>query len=155
MKLNKIGTVREVEGGFAIEFFEKYRKGLTGIDGFSFLNILWWADRSAEMEYAGDYILEKPYKKGPEKIGIFATRSQIRPSPIGLTVIQVTGIDHENGVIYTPYMDAYSGTLVLDIKPYLPAANTIKRASVPEWCSHWPDSIEASGHFDWQSEFNF
>ncbi len=50
---------------------------------------------------------------------------------------------------------SWSRTPVLDIKTYTPSLDRIEAPGVPEWCSHWPKSAEASEHFDWASEFNF
>ena len=41
----------------------------------------------------------KLYKKGPEVLGTFATRSPERPNPIAITASYVTYIDHEKGII--------------------------------------------------------
>ncbi len=96
----------------------------------------------------------KPYKKGPENVGIFATRSPIRPNPILLSTIEVSNIDFLQGHIYTPYIDAENGSIVLDIKPYN-MSERVKNCTVPDWCKHWPQWYEDSALFDWNNEFNF
>ncbi|MCP4177093.1 MAG: tRNA (N6-threonylcarbamoyladenosine(37)-N6)-methyltransferase TrmO, partial [bacterium] len=97
----------------------------------------------------------KPYKKGPDKVGVFATRSPVRPNPIALSLIYIINIDYDKGLIYIPYIDADIGTPVLDLKPYHLSTDNPASVSVPEWCSHWPKSIEQSGEFNWEAEFNF
>lgn len=97
----------------------------------------------------------KPYKKGPALMGIFSTRSPMRPNPIALSTVQVLNIDHEKGIIEIAYIDAHDGTPLIDIKPYTPSMDRVENPSVPKWCGHWPKSYEQSGDFDWQSEFNF
>lgn len=47
------------------------------------------------------------------------------------------------------------GSPVLDIKPYTPSLDRIEAPGVPQWCSHWPKSLEEAGCFDWEEEFNF
>jgi tRNA (Thr-GGU) A37 N-methylase len=49
-------------------------------------------------------------------VGIFATRAPIRPNPIGLTLVEL--VRREGNVLFVKGLDALSGTLVLDIKPY-------------------------------------
>jgi tRNA (adenine37-N6)-methyltransferase len=49
--------------------------------------------------------------------GVFATRSPYRPSPIGLTVVQL--IRREGPRLYVHGVDMLEGTPILDIKPYL------------------------------------
>jgi tRNA (Thr-GGU) A37 N-methylase len=88
-------------------------------------------------------------------MGIFATRSPVRPNPIALTAVQAIEIDYEKGVIHIAWIDANDGSPVLDIKPYTPSLDRIEAPGVPEWCSHWPKSVEESGHFDWENEFIF
>jgi tRNA-Thr(GGU) m(6)t(6)A37 methyltransferase TsaA len=155
IKISVIGKVQDTDNGFVIKLNEKFRNGLTGLDGYSHLNIIWWADQVDNPEYRKIIVTEKPYKKGPDKLGIFATRSPVRPNPIATTAVFVTKIDHKKGIVLTPFIDAEPGTPVLDIKPYLPAADIVKNFKVPEWSSHWPLNIEESAEFDWESEFNF
>ncbi|MBN1501845.1 MAG: SAM-dependent methyltransferase [Spirochaetes bacterium] len=155
MELTEIGKINQQDGLFSIQLHEKYKKGLTNIEGFSLLNILWWADQTEDEAYGSDYVIRKPYVKGPESIGVFATRSQIRPNPVCITPVSVFKIDQAAGIIYTYYIDAFPGSSVIDIKPYLPSTDIAKNVSVPEWCSHWPDSIDSSADFDWEAEFNF
>lgn len=98
---------------------------------------------------------EQPYKNAPDKMGIFATRSPIRPNPIALTAVEVLDIDYQKCVIEIAYIDANDDTPVLDIKPYTPSLDRVENPSVPKWCAHWPKSLEESGEFDWENEFNF
>jgi len=96
---------------------------------------------------------QKPYRKGPDLLGIFSTRSPMRPNPIALSVAAVVGVDMEQGLIRLAYIDAEDGTPVLDIKPYLPCSDRVSRVQTPGWCSHWPQSMEGSATFDWPAEF--
>ncbi|WP_097003535.1 TrmO family methyltransferase domain-containing protein [Lacrimispora amygdalina] len=98
---------------------------------------------------------EKPYKGAPEVIGVFATRSPLRPNPIALTTVDVIHIDYEKGVIQIAFIDAYDNTPVLDIKPYTPSFDRVETPVVPAWCSNWPKSIEESASFPWDEVFTF
>ncbi len=61
-------------------------------------------------------ILQPPW--APEmEIGVFASRSPNRPNPIGLSIVKIKKII--NNIIYISGIDAFDGTPVLDIKPYL------------------------------------
>lgn len=152
---NKIGEICSAEDGFAITISPEYKEGLTGLEGFSWVSIVWWAHQLDGPEYRKMVTTNKPYKKGPDTLGLFATRSPIRPNPIAVTPIYVLKIDMEAGVIYTPYIDAEVGTPVLDIKPYHGCTDVVSTISVPEWCAGWPKSIEESAHFNWDEVFNF
>ncbi len=153
-KINKIGTVKAESGVFSIQLEKEFISGLKNIDGFKYLQVVWWGHLYDTPKNRESLVIEKPYKKGPDQLGVFATRSQIRPNPILITTIQVIKIDMEAGKIYTPYIDAENGTDVLDIKPYH-YFERIKDCKVPNWCEHWPKWYEESGTFDWQNEFNF
>eukprot|EP00955_Chlamydomonas_euryale_P052815 355286-Chlamydomonas_euryale.AAC.1 len=66
-----------------------------------------------------------------EKMGVFATRSPHRPTPIGLSVAQVIGLDSD--CLMLGGADIVDGTPVLDIKPYLPFVDSVPHASAPSW----------------------
>jgi tRNA-Thr(GGU) m(6)t(6)A37 methyltransferase TsaA len=151
--IHPIGEVHAGSGGFHIEIYENYRPALTGIDGFSHIQVFWWCDRLDSTEYRSILLADRPYIKAPDKLGIFATRSPIRPNPLALTAVSALHIDPEKGVITVPYIDAEDGSPVIDIKPYHPATERIKKVSVPGWCAHWPQWYEDSADFDWQAEF--
>lgn len=150
-----IGKVRAAEGLFAIEVAEGWRDGLIGIEGFSWLNVFWWAHQLDSPEARAVLTTEKPYRQGPDRLGIFATRSPVRPNPILVTPVPVTGIDVEQGVIETAYIDAEDGSPVLDIKPYHGSTDRVDSWTVPHWCADWPGSVEASADFAWDRVFNF
>lgn len=155
MKLNEIGHAECHNGEFKIILDKKYIDGLKGLEGFTHIQALWWFNGCDNVEDRSVLKLEKPYAKGPEEIGTFATRSPERPNPIGISVCGIKSIDSENGIINLDYFDAFTGTPILDIKPYTPSADKVEEAGVPDWCAHWPKSYESSGEFAWEKEFNF
>ncbi len=67
------------------------------------------------------------------KLGVFATRSPHRPNPIGVTLAQVRYIDKNKHTIYLSACDLVQGTPVMDIKPYVPAYDTVTPYRIPEW----------------------
>ncbi|NTV75060.1 MAG: tRNA (N6-threonylcarbamoyladenosine(37)-N6)-methyltransferase TrmO, partial [Holophaga sp.] len=73
--------------------------------------------------------------------GIFATRSPKRPNAIGLSVLELSGVDLARGVVRLCKVDILDGTPVLDIKPYVPYADAF-----PEARAGWIDAVdEATG----------
>lgn len=150
-----IGTITNNEEGAFIRLDSKYIPALKALDGFGYINVVWWFSGFDNEQARNVLATEQPYKKSPDEMGIFATRSPIRPNPIALTTVEVLNIDYENGVITVPHIDANDGTPLLDIKPYTPSLDRAEDPAVPDWCSHWPKSIESSGEFDWSDEFNF
>ncbi len=154
-QVNSIGTIHLDGEGASIRLEEKYIPALQALDGFSHVNVVWWFSSFDDEESRNILDSMQPYKKAPAIMGVFATRSPIRPNPIALTAVQVIRIDHEKGVIHIAYIDAEDGTPVLDVKPYTPSLDRVETPEVPEWCSDWPKSIEASAHFAWEDVFNF
>ncbi|MDR0069379.1 SAM-dependent methyltransferase, partial [Acinetobacter sp. 11520] len=62
-----------------------------------------------------------PRLGGNEKIGVFATRSMYRPSPIGLSVVKLNKVEKvgKSVRVYVTGSDLLNGTPILDIKPYI------------------------------------
>lgn len=150
-----IGSISVSENETFIRLDKEYIPALTGLDGFGYVQVLWWFD-GCDNEGSRSKLREtSPYKNAPELLGTFATRSPERPNPIALTAAYVTYIDYENGIIGLSYIDALDGSPVLDIKPYTPSLDRVEEPVVPEWCREWPGSVEQSGDFDWSSVFNF
>ncbi|MGE5245183.1 MAG: tRNA (N6-threonylcarbamoyladenosine(37)-N6)-methyltransferase TrmO [Betaproteobacteria bacterium] len=94
-----------------LDILPELESGLTDIDGFSHLFIVWVFDRSGPPELLGT----PPTDTRPH--GVFATRSPRRPNPIGLTVVELLGRDGPR--LRVRGLDMLDGTPILDIKPYL------------------------------------
>lgn len=153
--LRQVGSIQVDEEGMRIVLDRRYLSALEGIDGFSHINILWWFSGCDNDKDRRRLVEPSPYKNAPAKLGTFATRSPMRPNPVALSCAGITYIDWENAVIGLDYIDADNGSPVMDIKPYTPSLDRVEAPSVPGWCTHWPKSLEKSGEFDWESEFNF
>lgn len=151
--LTPIGRVSAKGGSFSLKLQKRYVPALRGLDGFSHVVVLWWCHGVDKEEYRGLTEFDRPYRKSPARIGVFATRSPARPNPIAATAVPVLEIDHESGVLEIPFIDAEDGSPLLDIKPYHPCTDRIKEVSVPAWCRHWPQWYEDSARFDWGAEF--
>jgi tRNA-Thr(GGU) m(6)t(6)A37 methyltransferase TsaA len=104
-----LGAKHEADG--VLNILPEFEAGLTDIEGFSHLVVIWEFDRSHGFEL----LATPPSDNRPH--GVFATRSPRRPNPIGLTTVELRrreGIElHVRGI------DMLDGTPVLDIKPYL------------------------------------
>jgi tRNA-Thr(GGU) m(6)t(6)A37 methyltransferase TsaA len=110
------GASHEAEG--VITVLPDFELGLTDIEGFSHLIVLWEFDPSQHFELLGTPPSDN------RKHGVFATRSPRRPNPIGLTVVEL--LRRQNAELHVRGVDMLDGTPILDIKPYLssiPAAS--------------------------------
>lgn len=153
--LNPIGVIHTNRDGAYLQLEEPFIPALGGLEGFRHLNVLWWFDGTDTPALRGILETERPYRLSPPVLGVFATRSPVRPNPIALSVAEIIRIDQKAGRVYLTYTDANDGSPLLDLKPYTPSLDRVERPAVPDWCAHWPGSIEDSGGFDWPGEFNF
>jgi tRNA-Thr(GGU) m(6)t(6)A37 methyltransferase TsaA len=119
-----LGAKHEAEG--IIEILPEFDIGLTDIEGFSHLYILWVFDRAGQFQLIG----APPTDSRPH--GVFATRSPRRPNPIGLTVAEL--LRREGPLLYIRGVDMLDRTPVLDIKPYLSSvpSETLRRGWLAE-----------------------
>jgi len=96
-----------------IEVFREFEEGLKDIDGFSHIIVIYWFHKSQ-----GYHLLVKtPWDDILH--GLFTTRSPHRPSPLGLTVVEL--VAREKNILKVKGLDAIDGTPLLDIKPYIPS----------------------------------
>jgi tRNA-Thr(GGU) m(6)t(6)A37 methyltransferase TsaA len=104
-----LGAKHEAEG--TIEVLPELEPGLTDIEGFSHLYVIWLFDRVEQVE-----LLAHP-PNSDRTHGVFATRSPMRPNRLGLTVVELLGRAGAN--LHVRGVDMLDGTPVLDLKPYL------------------------------------
>ena len=104
-----LGAKHEAEG--VLEILPEFETGLTDIEGFSHLIVVWVFDRSQGFELMGT----PPSDNRPH--GVFATRSPYRPNPIGLSAVEL--LRREGPQLHVRGIDMLDGTPILDIKPYL------------------------------------
>lgn len=106
-----------------------YTLALQHLDRFSHLWILFVFHHHLEKPWRPT--IRPPRVDGPRKVGVFASRSPHRPNPIGMSAVKLDWIDlaPSDGVeIHVSGVDILDGTPVLDIKPYLPYADSIPGA---------------------------
>lgn len=150
-----IGRVVSEGGRYFIELGEKTIDAALGLSEYGHVQVIWWAHLLDTGECRDLSVLDKPYKNGPEKVGVLATRSPVRPNPIMVTACALINVDTANRRLELGWIDAEDGTPVLDIKPYQPSVDRVRDVRIPAWCAHWPAWLEESGEFDWSAEFNF
>jgi tRNA-Thr(GGU) m(6)t(6)A37 methyltransferase TsaA len=113
-KFKKIGdpkTIRNATSILAID--EKFLAALEGLDRFRNLVVIYHMNRTPIYQ-------ERVHPMGDSSIpsrGVLATRSPHRPNPIGITVVELLGL--EGSRITVTGLDALDGTPILDIKPYM------------------------------------
>ena len=107
----------------AIIFEPEYRReeALRGLDGFSHIWVIWQFSEAVREDWSPT--VRPPRLGGNQRMGVFATRSPFRPNPIGLSCVELSGVEWDTPdgpVLHVRGADLVDGTPILDIKPYLP-----------------------------------
>jgi tRNA-Thr(GGU) m(6)t(6)A37 methyltransferase TsaA len=107
---------------------EQYAAALEGLEEFSHLWVLFWLHQRDR-----EVILKVHPEGRPElpEVGVLATRSPRRPTPIAMTAVRL--LERRGNVLVVRGLDALDATPVLDIKPYLVRGDSIAEATVPDW----------------------
>ena len=110
------GLVEELRG--EIVFTPEYRNpdALRGLEDFSHIWLVW--QFSGAVRESWSPTVRPPRLGGNERRGVFATRSPYRPNALGLSCVELAGV--ENGELIVRGADLLDGTPIFDIKPYLP-----------------------------------
>ena len=113
-----------------IELLPEHAERLDGIEDFSHIQVIFYLDRVTRRERQMRKFHPRDRQDMP-LLGAFATRSQRRPNPIGLTTARL--LRREGNTLQVKALDALDGTPVLDIKPYSPRHDIHPEATFPEW----------------------
>jgi tRNA-Thr(GGU) m(6)t(6)A37 methyltransferase TsaA len=121
--------VRDKNRTSQIVISSELTEALDGIDSFSHLFVLFWLSQISNRQRKTMKVHPRGRKDMP-LLGIFATRTNLRPNPIGLTLVELVKV--EGNVLTVHGLDAFNGTPVLDLKPF-DLWDSAKNAKVPEW----------------------
>ncbi len=102
---------------------------LEGIEEYSHLHVLFWLHEIPKDKR----MMLKVHPRGRTELpllGVFAVRTNLRPNPIGLTLVELLKV--ENNVLTVKGLDAFNGTPILDIKPY-DLWDVAEEPKLPNW----------------------
>ncbi|WP_428633939.1 tRNA (N6-threonylcarbamoyladenosine(37)-N6)-methyltransferase TrmO [Sedimenticola sp.] len=129
----KFGIPRQpglVDAEATLELLPPYNRpeAVKGLEGFSHIWITFVFHGVKRSEWKP--MVRPPRLGGNERVGVFASRATHRPNPIGLSVVELSGIDcsDKKVVLHLKGADMLDGTPVLDIKPYIPYADNVEAA---------------------------
>ena len=101
------------EGEFRVVVHHRYTRGLYKLAEFRYIYVIYYIDRIKQ----GLSMIVSPSWAGGVDVGVFASRSPVRPNCIGISIVCIKRIvDNE---IFTSGLDVFDGTPLLDIKPYI------------------------------------
>lgn len=106
---------------------KRYAKGLDGIEEYSHVIIVYWMGQEKEchLKHHPQGRMDVPYG------GIFACRCPQRPNRIAISTVKL--LSRKKNSIVVKGLDILADTPILDIKPYTPAYDLVKKARVPLW----------------------
>lgn len=105
-----------------IEIYPEYAEGLTDLDGFSHIILLYHLHLVRDSS-----LMVKPFLDD-HLHGVFATRAPARPNKIGFSVVRLQRI--EGNILHILDLDVVEGTPLLDIKPYIPAFDCVQATKI-------------------------
>ncbi|HVC09205.1 MAG TPA: tRNA (N6-threonylcarbamoyladenosine(37)-N6)-methyltransferase TrmO [Elusimicrobiota bacterium] len=141
----KFGTPRQPQIAPAarakLKIFSKFspHHSLKGLEGFSHAWLMSYFHLNAEKSFRPSV---HPPRLGGKAVGVFASRSPHRPSPVGLSLARIEKIDGDT--IYFSGTDLVDGTPIIDIKPYIPSYDCLPEAS-GGWARLAPDAMLSVG----------
>ena len=146
------GLVSEARGVIKFHDEQNIRNSLRTIEKFSHVWIIFvFHERGSETWRPS---IRPPRLGGAQRVGVLASRSPHRPNPIGMSACEIVSIDLDakgGAELTVAGVDLLDGTPVLDIKPYIPYADSIPHAN-PGWAAETitrtPVSFEADGYED-------
>ena len=124
------GLVDELAAQVIFEPDYRNPDALRGLEEYSHVWLVWVFSEAVRDGWSPT--VRPPRLGGNQRMGVFATRSPFRPNPIGLSAVRLLGIDPhtpEGPVLRVGGADLMDGTPILDIKPYLPFADSRPGAS--------------------------
>lgn len=157
------GLVSQAKGVIKIHPDPDLKTALRSLEQFSHLWIVFVFHEHGGKNWKPS--IRPPRLGGNVKVGVLASRSPHRPNPIGLSAVKIDKVDFdaEGGPeIHVLGVDLMDGTPVLDIKPYIPYADSIPDANagwasapIPRYPVHFTEEAEEKiEHGDPKGELN-
>ena len=119
------GLVDSLEATIIFEPEFRNSDALRGLEDFSHIWLVWVFDQAVRKEWSPT--VRPPRLGGNVRMGVFATRSPFRPNPIALSCVKLAGMEEtaDHGMVLRILgADLMDGTPILDIKPYIPYADS-------------------------------
>lgn len=129
------GLLKKMKSSIVFEPEFRVADALRGLEGFSHLWILWIFSENVRPDENGNNrwspTVRPPRLGGNKRLGVFATRSSFRPNPVAMSCVKIEEVHldgPEGPEIIVSGADLMDGTPIVDIKPYLPYADSVPDA---------------------------
>ncbi len=120
-----------------IEIYPEFEKGLTDVEGFSHIILLFYFHKSKTTRLEVVPFLDTEIR------GVYATRAPVRPNRIGLSIVEL--VSRENNILNIQGVDMVNGTPLLDIKPYVGGFDIPKLSNGDVRIGWLKDFVDESG----------
>ncbi|MCO1602393.1 tRNA (N6-threonylcarbamoyladenosine(37)-N6)-methyltransferase TrmO [Desulfosporosinus nitroreducens] len=132
-------SIPNAPGDFWITLHPDYASALEGLRTFNYIYVIYHLNEATSPI---ELLTRSPW--APEiEIGLFASRSANRPNPLGLSIVQIKEI--RNNELIISGIDAYNGTPLIDIKPYIHFLDSKEDAN-NGWLDALPERKHAMAH---------
>lgn len=123
------GLVNQLESRIVFEPEYRVREAFRGLEEYSHIWLIWVFSEAVREQWSPT--VRPPRLGGNKRMGVFSTRSPFRPNPVGISSVRLERIEYgdEGPVLYVTGADLMNGTPILDVKPYLPYADSHPDAS--------------------------
>jgi len=119
-----------------IKFKKEYQDGLKDLDGFSHIYLIYYFHKVSNHQLT--VVPFNDENNAPR--GVFATRTPLHPNQIGLSVVELVGV--EENIVTIKGIDVLDGTPLLDIKPYIENFDKIDGITKSGWMKATIDDVE-------------
>ena len=118
-----------------IEINEEYREGLKDLDGFSHAYLIYYFHKVKEPKLSVVPFNDRTHTPR----GVFSTRTPMHPNSIGLSVVELVGV--EGRIVTIKGVDILDGTPLLDIKPYIENFDRVEGEVKSGWMKATPHEV--------------
>jgi tRNA-Thr(GGU) m(6)t(6)A37 methyltransferase TsaA len=126
-----VGIIHSENDSSSVEIFDEYKDALLGLKDFSHIIILAWFHKNDTKEKRATLRVHPRGNRNNPLTGVFATRSPVRPNPVSHFTSRITSI--KENIINIERINAFEGSPVIDIKPFVPKEDTHADVRLPDW----------------------
>jgi len=130
-KLFPIGKVEKQGAVVRIRIFDEFGDGLLGLEEWSHVNVFYWFDQNDVPEKRRILRVHPQGNNANPLTGVFACRAPVRPNLIALSVCKLVSV--KGNLVNVDSLDAFDGTPVLDLKPFIPPDAPMREVRIPTW----------------------
>lgn len=133
------GLIEAAWGRLELTNDERMLEAVHELESFDYVWLICYFHQHEKTKWSGR--VRPPRLGGEKSVGVFASRSPVRPNPVGLSCCKLESVVRENSkvIVNVSGVDLVNGTPVLDIKPYIAYCDSYPEASAGWLSEDWPE----------------